>query len=61
DGLTRDLYGDERLRHLVAGLGGDLTAAAMADAIRFATMTFSGGRFSDDMVALVMKVPASIP
>jgi hypothetical protein len=58
DGLTRDLYGDERLRHLVAGLGGDLTAAAMADAIRFATMTFSGGRFSDDMVALVMKVPA---
>jgi len=46
DGLTRDLYGDERLRSLVARLG-DLTAAAMADAIRSATVTFSGGRLSD--------------
>ena len=56
DGLTRDLYGDERLRSLVARLG-DLTAAAMADAIRSATVTFSGGRLSDDTVALVLKVP----
>jgi len=57
DGLTRHLYGDERLRGLVARLG-DLTAAAMADAIRSAAMTFSGGHLSDDTVVLVMKVPA---
>ncbi len=56
-GPARDLYGDERLRSLVAQLG-DLTAAAMADAIQFATLTFSGGRLSDDTVVLVMKVPA---
>ena len=55
--LTGDLYGDERLRSLAARLG-DLTAAAMADAIWSATMTFSGERLSDDIVALVMKVPA---
>jgi sigma-B regulation protein RsbU (phosphoserine phosphatase) len=56
-GPARDLYGDERLRSLVAQLG-DLTAAAMADAIQFATLTFSGGRLSDDIIVLVMKVPA---
>jgi len=33
---------------------GELTAAA----IQLATLTFSGGRLSDDTVALVMKVPA---
>ena len=55
-GRTGDLYGDERLRSLVARLG-DLTAAAMAEAIRSAMMTFSGGQLSDDIVALVMKVP----
>jgi phosphoserine phosphatase RsbU/P len=55
-GLTCDLYGDERLRGLVARLGG-LTAAAMAEAIRSAAMRFSGGRLSDDIVALVMRVP----
>jgi sigma-B regulation protein RsbU (phosphoserine phosphatase) len=55
-GPGRDLYGDERLRSLVAGLGG-LTAIAMAEAIQLAALTFSGGRLSDDAVALVMKVP----
>jgi phosphoserine phosphatase RsbU/P len=58
DGLTRDLYGDGRLRGLVARLG-DLTATAMADAIRSAALAFSGGRLSDDIMALVMKVPAA--
>lgn len=56
-GLDRDLYGDERLRRLVARLGG-LTATAMAEAVQSAILTFSGGRLSDDAVALVMKVPA---
>lgn len=56
-GLTRGLYGDERLRGLVARLG-DLTATAMTDAIWSAAATFSGGRLSDDVVVLVMKVPA---
>ncbi len=55
-GLTCDLYGDERLRSMVAQLG-DLTAAAMADAIRSAAIRYSGGRLSDDIVALVMRVP----
>jgi phosphoserine phosphatase RsbU/P len=55
-GLDRDLYGDERLRSLVARLG-DLTAMAIAEAVHLATLTFSGGRLSDDTVALVMKVP----
>ena len=64
DGVTearrstdRDLYGDERLRELVAGLGG-LSAMAMAETIRLATLAFSDRRLSDDMVALVMKVPS---
>jgi serine phosphatase RsbU (regulator of sigma subunit) len=56
-GLDRDLYGDERLGRLVARLG-DQTAAATAEAIQLATLTFSGGHLSDDTVALVMKVPA---
>jgi sigma-B regulation protein RsbU (phosphoserine phosphatase) len=56
-GLHRGLYGDERLRSLVARLG-DLTAAAMAEAIQLATLTFSGGQFSDDAAAMVLKVPS---
>ncbi len=63
DGVTearsetdRCLYGDERLRRLVAGLG-DQTAVAMAEAIYLAALTFTGGRLSDDISALVMKVP----
>jgi serine phosphatase RsbU (regulator of sigma subunit) len=55
-GADRELYGDERLRQLVAGLG-DRTAVAMAEAIQLATLSFGGGRRSDDTVALVMKVP----
>jgi len=55
-GTARDLYGDERLRRLVARLG-DMTASAMADAIQLATLTFSGGRLRDDTVALVIKIP----
>ena len=55
-GADRELYGDERLRQLVAGLD-DLTAVAMAEAIQRATLSFGGGRRSDDTVALVMKVP----
>jgi hypothetical protein len=30
----------------------------MAEAVQLAILTFSGGRLSDDTVALVMKVPA---
>jgi serine phosphatase RsbU (regulator of sigma subunit) len=63
DGVTearsetdRRLYGDERLHRLVAGLG-DQTAEAMAEAIQLAALTFTGGRLSDDIAALVMKVP----
>jgi serine phosphatase RsbU (regulator of sigma subunit) len=52
----RDLYGEERLRRLIAGLG-DLTAAQLADAIQRATLDFGGGRRSDDTVTLVLQVP----
>jgi phosphoserine phosphatase RsbU/P len=55
--LHRGLFGDERLRSLVSRLG-DRTAAAMAKAIQLATLTFSGGQFSDDATALVLKVPS---
>ena len=55
-GADRELYGDARLRRLVAGFD-DLTAVAMAEAIQLATLSFGGGRRSDDTVALVMKVP----
>jgi hypothetical protein len=51
------VYGDERLRRLVAGLG-DLPAVAMAEAIYLAALAFTGGRLSDDVVVFVMKVPS---
>jgi phosphoserine phosphatase RsbU/P len=55
-GTASRLYGDERLRRLVAGLG-DQTAQTMAEAIQLDALTFTGGRLSDDVAVLVMKVP----
>jgi serine phosphatase RsbU (regulator of sigma subunit) len=52
----RDLYGDRRLRDLLAGLP-DLSAARTAAAIQQAVRAFSGPDISDDAVALVLKVP----
>lgn len=64
DGVTearrpadRDLYGDDRLHDLVAGLA-DRPAADMADAIQEAVLDFSGGEISDDTVVLILQVPA---
>ena len=45
--IDRDLYGDDRLRGLIAGLG-DMSAARMAEAIQQATLSFGGGKISDD-------------
>jgi sigma-B regulation protein RsbU (phosphoserine phosphatase) len=63
DGVTearrrgdRDLYGDRRLRDLLAGLP-DMSAARTAAAIQQAVRAFSGPDISDDAVALVLKVP----
>lgn len=63
DGVTearrpadRDLFGEDRLRDLVAGLA-DLPAAGMADAIQHAVKAFSGGQISDDTVVLILQVP----
>jgi sigma-B regulation protein RsbU (phosphoserine phosphatase) len=63
DGVTEargrvghDLYGDDRLRDVIAGLG-DVSAARTADAIQQAVLVFTGGDSSDDTVALVLKVP----
>ena len=63
DGVTesrhhanRGLYGDNRLRDLIAGLHG-MPAAGIADAIQQAALSFSGGQASDDTVTLVLTVP----
>jgi len=54
--VDHDLYGEDRLRDVIAGLG-DMSAARIADAIQQAALAFSGGASSDDTVALVLKVP----
>ena len=66
DGVTeargparRDLFGDDRLRRLVAGLG-NRPAEAMAAAIRQAALAFAGGFPGDDAVVLVLKSPADL-
>jgi serine phosphatase RsbU (regulator of sigma subunit) len=53
--VDHDLYGEDRLRDVIAGLG-DMSAARIADAIQQAALAFSGGARSDDTVALVLKV-----
>lgn len=53
---SRGLYGDSRLRDLIAGLHG-VPAAGIAGAIQQAVLSFSGGKASDDTVALVLTVP----
>jgi sigma-B regulation protein RsbU (phosphoserine phosphatase) len=63
DGVTearrpadRELYGDDRLRDLVAALG-DMPATRMADAIQQGVRAFSSGEVSDDTVVLILQVP----
>jgi sigma-B regulation protein RsbU (phosphoserine phosphatase) len=56
NGINRDLYGDNRLRDVVAGLG-DMSAAQIADAIQQSVRTFSCGEPSDDAVTLVAQAP----
>ena len=53
--VDRDLYGDDRLQAVVAGLD-DMSAVHIADAIQQAVLAFTGGKISDDAVALVLKV-----
>ena len=53
--IDHDIYGEDRLRDVIAGLG-DMSAARIADAIQQAALAFSGGVRSDDTVALVLKV-----
>lgn len=54
--VDRDLFGDDRLRDLVAGLA-DMPAIRMADAIQQAVEVFGGGDISDDTVVLILQVP----
>jgi serine phosphatase RsbU (regulator of sigma subunit) len=54
--VNRELYGDERLSQLIAGLA-ELTAARMATAIVKSARAFSGGVITDDTAVLVVKVP----
>jgi phosphoserine phosphatase RsbU/P len=63
DGVTearrpadRELYGDDRLRDLVAVLG-DMPAVRMAGAIQQDVRAFSSGEVSDDTVVLILQVP----
>jgi len=58
--VDRDLYGEDRLRDFIAGLG-ETSAAKMADAIHQDVLAFGGGVFSDDTVTLVLKVPRPGP
>jgi len=58
DHAHHDLYGDDRLRDLIAGLG-NMPAAGIADAIQRAVHVFSGGVISDDTVVLALNVPLS--
>jgi serine phosphatase RsbU (regulator of sigma subunit) len=53
---SRGLYGDNRLRDLIAGLHG-MPAAGTADTIQQAVLEFGGGKASDDTVTLVLTVP----
>ena len=55
--VSRDFFGDDRLRSLVAALG-NRPADAMAVAVRQAALAFAGGFAGDDAVVLVLKVPA---
>ena len=52
--INRDLYGDNRLREVINGLG-DMSAAQIADAIQQSVRTFSCGEPSDDAVTLVAQ------
>jgi phosphoserine phosphatase RsbU/P len=52
----RELFGDDRLRDVIASLG-DESATGIADAIQQAVLSFSGAAISDDSVALVLKIP----
>ncbi len=54
--VNRELYGDERLSDLIAGLA-DQPAARIAAAIVKAARAFSGGVTSDDTAVLVLKMP----
>ena len=54
--IDRDLYGDNRLRSLIAGFG-EMSAEQLAEAIQQATLSFSGGKTTDDAVVLVLMVP----
>jgi len=57
--VRRDLFGEDRLRSLVAGAG-NRPAGAMAAAIQQAALAFAGGFAGDDAVVLVLKVPADL-
>jgi serine phosphatase RsbU (regulator of sigma subunit) len=54
--INRDLYGDNRLRDVITGLG-NMSAAQIADAIQQSVRTFSRGETSDDTVTLVAQIP----
>jgi serine phosphatase RsbU (regulator of sigma subunit) len=67
DGVTearghadRELFGDDRLQAIIAGLG-DESASQIADAVQHAVLAFSGAAISDDCVVLVLKVPRQLP
>lgn len=61
DGITEardgdELFGEQRLRDLVASLR-HLSAPEAATRIQQAAQTFAGGRIADDMAVLVLGVP----
>jgi serine phosphatase RsbU (regulator of sigma subunit) len=63
DGVTESrgptgMFGDERLHELLAGTQDD-GADALADRVVEAVLEFQGGRTTDDVAVLVLRVPPS--
>lgn len=54
--VSRDPFGEDRLRAVVAGLG-NVSAAQAANVILLAARAFSAGQVSDNAVALVVQAP----
>ena len=55
----RELYGEDRLAALVAGIGDDADAATIAAAVEEGVLAFGGPEPADDTAVLVMRVPVT--
>jgi sigma-B regulation protein RsbU (phosphoserine phosphatase) len=61
DADSQDLFGEERLRRLLADLPSDATAQEIADAVVLSVARFSRGPLADDCAVLVLRNPSAEP